>query len=76
MTPNQTLIDYQNALLQKNLDAISFLTMQIASVQGTIETAQSNIEFFNSQIVDFNNEIDAITIGNGLINDTIAILAG
>lgn len=75
MNPNQALIDYQNQLLQNNLDQITFLNFEISSVQRAISSANESIVYFDSQIGEFTNEIAAINAGNALINETIAILA-
>ncbi len=75
ISPNQALIDYQNQLLQKNLDDISVITFQIANVRDAITYSQETIEMLNQQIIDFNSQIDEISAGNALINETIVILA-
>lgn len=75
MNPNQNLIDYQNKLLQNNLEAIRLLRFQIESVKDAISSAQRNIEIFDKQITDLDTQIDEITAGNILINDTITILS-
>jgi len=76
MNPNQNLIDYQNELLQNNLDQINFLNFQILSVKDAISSANDSITYYNGQIDDITNQINALTAGNVLINDTIVILTG
>jgi len=75
MNPNQNMIDYQNTLIQKNIDSINVLSFQIESVRRSIEKENMNIDYFNNLIVDFNSQVDELVAGNALINETIAILS-
>lgn len=74
MNPNQNLIDYQNQLLQDNMDKIYVFNFQIASVEDAISSSQKNIDSFRMQITEFNKQIDEVTSGNILIKETIDIL--
>lgn len=72
---NETLIAYQQQLKQINLDSIATYEQTITAAQQQIVQQNSNIEYFNNQITDFEGKITESEAGNALIDETIAILS-
>jgi phage shock protein A len=71
---NETLIAYQQQLKQINLDSIAIYQQTITAAQQQIVQQNSNIDYLNTQITDFEGKVTDAQAGNVLIDETIAIL--
>lgn len=72
---NETLIAYQQQLKQVNLDNIAIYQQTITAAQQQIVQQNSNIDYLNTQITDFEGKVTESEAGNVLIDETIAILS-
>lgn len=72
---NETLIAYENAEKQRNLDIVDALQNTITAIDQTITQTNTNIATYEAQKTDVLRQISDINANNVFIDEIITILS-